>query len=92
MLITQNRSSCNTVRDVGKKISYTGNLLPNIWYQKLLRACDKSDTKATTILSELFFLHRYNGDTEFQLNFSYLTQKFNFDFLFKAKNLLMRYF
>ncbi len=46
-----------------------GNIVPHNWYHNLLRPCGKSDTTSIAILSELVFLHRYNGSTEFQLNF-----------------------
>ena len=55
-----------------------GNIVPHNWYHNLLRPCGKSDTTSIAILSELVFLHRYNGSTEFQLNFSYFARKFNF--------------
>ena len=78
MLIAQDNSACNNAESQTNKISITGNIVPSNWYHNLLRPCGKSDTTAIAILSELVFLHRYNGDTEFQLNFNYFKRKFNF--------------
>ena len=78
MLIAQDDSACNNAESQINKISITGNIVPSNWYHNLLRPCGKSDTTAIAILSELVFLHRYNGNTEFQLNFNYFKRKFNF--------------
>ncbi|WP_417905507.1 hypothetical protein [Candidatus Tisiphia endosymbiont of Micropterix aruncella] len=78
MFIAQNHSECNNARNEINKITLTGNIVPGIWYHKLLRSCGKSDTTTIAILSVLVFLHRYNGDTEFQLNFNYFKNKSNF--------------
>jgi DnaA N-terminal domain len=78
MLIAQDDSVCNNAESQTNKISITGNIVPSNWYHNLLRPCGKSDTTAIAILSELVFLHRYNGNTEFQLNFNYFKRKFNF--------------
>lgn len=78
MFIAQNHSECNNARNEINKITFTGNIVPGIWYHKLLRSCGKSDTTTIAILSVLVFLHRYNGDTEFQLNFNYFKNKSNF--------------
>jgi len=78
MIITQEDRACNKARSKTSKISVSGNIVPHNWYHNLLRPCGKSDTTAIAILSELVFLHRYNGSTEFQLNFGYFARKFNF--------------
>jgi hypothetical protein len=78
MLIAQDDSACNNAESQTNKISISGNIVPSNWYHRLLRPCGKSDTTAIAILSELVFLHRYNGNTEFQLNFNYFKRKFNF--------------
>lgn len=78
MLIAQDDSACNNAESQINKISISGNIVPSNWYHRLLRPCGKSDTTAIAILSELVFLHRYNGNTEFQLNFNYFKRKFNF--------------
>ena len=89
MFITQNQSACNNVGNNSIKLSCSGNLVPNVWYHKLLRPCGKSDTTAIAILSELVFLYRYNGDTEFHLNFKSLAEKFNFG-LSQVKDAIIR--
>lgn len=78
MFISQNHSTCKDVSGNPIKLPFYGNLVPNVWYHKLLRPCGRSDTTAIAILSELVFLHRYNGDTEFRFNFKSLAEKFNF--------------
>ena len=89
MLIAQDDSVCNKAESKLNKISITGNIIPSNWYHTLLRPCGKSDTTAIAILSELVFLHRYNGATEFQLNFSYFARKFNFG-LSQVKDAVVR--
>ena len=89
MLIAQDDSVCNKAGSKTSKISISGNIVPHNWYHTLLRPCGKSDTTAITILSELVFLHRYNGATEFQLNFSYFARKFNFG-LSQVKDAVVR--
>ena len=78
MIVTQEDRACNNAEPQTNKISISGNIVPSNWYHRLLRPCGKSDTTAIAILSELVFLHRYNGNTEFQLNFNYFKRKFNF--------------
>ena len=78
MFIAQDDSACNNAESQTNKISISGNIVPSNWYHRLLRPCGKSDTTGIAILSELVFLHRYNGNTEFQLNFNYFKRKFNF--------------
>ena len=80
MLIAQKEFACKGAREGITGISLSGNIVPHIWYHKLLRPCGKSDTTAITILSELMFLYRCNGNTEFQLGFNYFKEKFNFGF------------
>jgi hypothetical protein len=89
MLIAQDDSACNNAESQINKISITGNIVPSNWYHRLLRPCGKSDTTAIAILSELVFLHRYNGNTEFQLNFNYFKRKFNFG-VSQAKDAVIR--
>ncbi len=89
MFITQEDRACNNAEPQAGKISITGNIVPHNWYYSLLRPCGKSDTTAIAILSELVFLHRYNGATEFQLNFSYFARKFNFG-LSQVKDAVIR--
>ena len=67
----------------------SGNVVPNHWYHSLLRPCGKSDTTAIAILSELVFLHRYNNQSEFPLNYNYFKSKFNFGFN-QAKDAVIR--
>ena len=78
MIVTQEDRACNNAEPQTNKISISGNIVPSNWYHRLLRPCGKSDTTAIAILSELVFLHRYNGNTEFQLNFNYFKRKLNF--------------
>ncbi|MEA0971091.1 DnaA-like protein [Candidatus Megaera venefica] len=78
MFIAQDDSACNNAESQTNKISISGNIVPSHWYHRLLRPCGKSDTTGIAILSELVFLHRYNGNSEFQLNFNYFKRKFNF--------------
>ena len=79
MLITQNQFVCKNARDNYNRISYVGNLAPNIRYHKLLRPFGKSDITVVDILSEPLFLYRYNnGDTESRLNFKSSAAKYNF--------------
>jgi len=89
MIITQEDRACNKAGSKTSKISVSGNIVPHNWYHNLLRPCGKSDTTAIAILSELVFLHRYNGVTEFQLNFGYFARKFNFG-LSQAKDAVVR--
>ena len=89
MLIAQDDSVCNNAESQTNKISISGNIVPSNWYHRLLRPCGKSDTTAIAILSELVFLHRYNGNTEFQLNFNYFKRKFNFG-VSQAKDAVIR--
>ena len=89
MLIAQDDSVCNNAESQTNKISISGNIVPSNWYHNLLRPCGKSDTTAIAILSELVFLHRYNGNTEFQLNFNYFKRKFNFG-VSQAKDAVIR--
>ena len=89
MLIAQDDSACNNAESQTNKISITGNIVPSNWYHNLLRPCGKSDTTAIVIPSELVFLHRYNGNTEFQLNFNYFKRKFNFG-VSQAKDAVIR--
>jgi len=91
MNITKTHESCKTA---SKKLPNsfeisTGNIVPHNWYHDLTRPCGKSDTTAIAILSELVFLHRYNGATEFQLNFGYFARKFNFG-LSQVKDAVVR--
>lgn len=89
MNITQEDRACNKAGSKTSKISISGNIVPHNWYYNLLRPCGKSDTTAIAILSELVFLHRYNGATEFQLNFGYFARKFNFG-LSQVKDAVVR--
>ena len=89
MLIAQDDSVCNNAESQTNKISISGNIVPSNWYHRLLRPCGKSDTTAIAILSELVFLHRYNGNTEFHLNFNYFKRKFNFG-ISQAKDAVIR--
>ena len=89
MFIEQDDSACNNAESQNNKISISGNIVPSNWYHLLLRPCGKSDTTAIAILSELVFLHRYNGNTEFQLNFNYFKRKFNFG-VSQAKDAVIR--
>ena len=89
MFITQEERACNNAEPQASKISISGNIVPHNWYHNLLRPCGKSDTTAIAILSELVFLHRYNGATEFQLNFGYFARKFNFG-LSQVKDAVIR--
>ena len=80
MNITQKGSDCKS-QEVGRgELEFVGNLVPNIWYQLLLRPSGRSDTTAIAILAELVLLHRGNGHSEFQLNYRYFQEKFNFGF------------
>ena len=78
MNIQQNHSVCKSAGGELDNISLSGNIVPHNWYHQLTRAGGKADTVAIAILSELVFLHRYQGDREFQLKFSYFKHKFNF--------------
>jgi hypothetical protein len=89
MIVTQEDRACNNAEPQTNKISISGNIVPSNWYHRLLRPCGKSDTTAIAILSELVFLHRYNGNTEFQLNFNYFKRKFNFG-VSQAKDAVIR--
>jgi len=89
MFIAQDDSAYNNAESQTNKISISGNIVPSNWYHLLLRPCGKSDTTAIAILSELVFLHRYNGNTEFQLNFNYFKRKFNFG-ISQAKDAVIR--
>ncbi|MEA0970704.1 DNA-like protein [Candidatus Megaera venefica] len=89
MIVTQEDRACNNAEPQTNKISISGNIVPSNWYHRLLRPCGKSDTTAIAILSELVFLHRYNGNTEFQLNFNYFKRKFNFG-ISQAKDAVIR--
>ena len=89
MNITQEDRACNKAGSKTSKISISGNIVPHNWYHNLLRPCGKSDTTAIAILSELVFLPRYNGATEFQLNFGYFARKFNFG-LSQVKDAVVR--
>ncbi|MBP9778924.1 MAG: hypothetical protein KBD25_07070, partial [Rickettsiaceae bacterium] len=77
-MIVSNINKSNEKVNISAYSLEPGNIVPHNWYHTLLRPCGKSDTTAITILSELVFLHRYNGATEFQLNFAYFARKFNF--------------
>lgn len=89
MIVTQEDRASNNAEPQTNKISISGNIVPSNWYHRLLRPCGKSDTTAIAILSELVFLHRYNGNTEFQLNFNYFKRKFNFG-VSQAKDAVIR--
>ena len=89
MIVTQEDRACNNAESQTNKISISGNIVPSNWYHRLLRPCGKSDTTAIAILSELVFLHRYNGNAEFQLNFNYFKRKFNFG-VSQAKDAVIR--
>ena len=80
MNITQKGSDCKSQEVGNGELGFVGNLVPNIWYQLLLRPSGRSDTTAIAILAELVFLHRGNGHSEFQLNYHYFKNKFNFGF------------
>ncbi len=82
MLIAQNRCACNSARQVIINISQlTGNIVPSNGQHQLLRPCVKADTTAGFILSVLVFLYRHNGNSKFQLIFSYFKDKVNFEIL-----------
>ena len=68
MKITETTENHNNVSRFTELLD-AGNLVPTIWYHKLLRECGKSDCTAIAILSELVLLHRDQGSNEFQLNF-----------------------
>ena len=80
MNIAQKELDCNSQERGCGELGFAGNIVPHIWYKLLLRPSGRSDTTAITILSELWFLHRLNGDSEFQLNYHYFKEKFNFGF------------
>jgi hypothetical protein len=80
MNIAQKELDCNSQERCGGELGLAGNIVPHIWYKLLLRPSGRSDNTAITILSELWFLHRLNGDSEFQLNYHYFKEKFNFGF------------
>ena len=80
MNIAQKELDCNSQERGCGELGFAGNIVPNIWYKLLLRPSGRSDNTAITILSELWFLHRLNGDSEFQLNYRYFKEKFNFGF------------
>src|SRR5690349_143210 len=58
----------------------SGNLVPHVWYHKILRAGGKPDVIGITILSELLYLYRSEDKTEFQLGYDYFKYKFNCTF------------
>lgn len=97
MKITEHADNGNNLSEVTYNNNFSGfssfldsgNIVPTIWYHKLLRPCGKSDCSAISILSELVFLHRSSGNTEFQLNFKYFKNKFNFG-LSQAKAAIIR--
>lgn len=88
-MIVSNINKSNEKVNISAYSLEPGNIVPHNWYHTLLRPCGKSDTTAITILSELVFLHRYNGATEFQLNFAYFARKFNFG-LSQVKDAVIR--
>ena len=88
MRITETTDNDNNVSSFTGLLD-TGNLVPTIWYHKLLRECGKSDCTAIAILSELVLLHRDHGSNEFQLNFKYFKDKFNFG-LSQVKDAVIR--
>lgn len=88
-MIVSNINKSNEKVNISAYSLEPGNIVPHNWYHTLLRPCGKSDTTAITILSELLFLHRYNGATEFQLNFAYFARKFNFG-LSQVKDAVIR--
>jgi len=88
-MIVSNINKSNEKVNISAYSLEPGNIVPHNWYHTLLRPCGKSDTTAITILSELVFLHRYNGATEFQLNFSYFARKFDFG-LSQVKDAVIR--
>jgi len=88
-MIVSNINKSNEKVNISAYSLEPGNIVPHNWYHTLLRPCGKSDTTAITILSELVFLHRYNGATEFQLNFVYFARKFNFG-LSQVKDAVIR--
>jgi hypothetical protein len=88
MKITETTDNHNNVSRFTELLD-TGNLVPTIWYHKLLRECGKSDCTAIAILSELVLLHRDHGSKEFQLNFKYFKDKFNFG-LSQVKDAIIR--
>ncbi|MCC8371424.1 MAG: hypothetical protein LN568_01465 [Rickettsia endosymbiont of Pseudomimeciton antennatum] len=82
MLIAQNRCACNSARQVIINISQlTSNIVPSNGHHQLLHPCGKLDTTAGSILSVLIFLYRHNGNSKFQLIFSYFKDKVNFGIL-----------
>jgi len=88
-MVVSNINKSNEKVNISAYSLEPGNIVPHNWYHTLLRPCGKSDTTAITILSELVFLHRYNGATEFQLNFAYFARKFNFG-LSQVKDAVIR--
>lgn len=71
MFIAQNHSGCNSAWwEIINIPQLIGNIVPSYWYHQLLLPCGKSDTTVLAILSELLFFYCYNGNSEFQLNFS----------------------
>ena len=54
-----------------------GNISPRFWYHKILRAGRKADTIGIAILSELVFLYRRTGETEFDFGYQYFKRQLN---------------
>jgi hypothetical protein len=77
MLIAQDDSAFNNAESQTNTISISGNIILSNWYHRLLRTCNKPDTVAITILSELVSLFLL-ALPKFQLKFLYFKRKFNF--------------
>jgi hypothetical protein len=54
-----------------------GNISPRFWYHRILRAGRKADTIGIAILSELVFLYRRTGETEFDFGYQYFKRQLN---------------
>lgn len=80
MTIQQKYTLRNGVNNTLDEFLGAGNLIPHIWYHKILRAGGKPDTVGLTILSELVYFYRTseNGQREFQIGHAHFRNKFNF--------------
>lgn len=58
------------------------NIIPNIWYHKVLRNSIRPDNTAITILSELTRLYQNSNlrTRDFQITYSKFTTKFNYTY------------
>ena len=80
MTISKNPLFCNRGNNTTDLVLAQGNIIPYLWYHKILKSCGKPDATAIAVLSDLFdrYTKSKNSCLEFQISYAELCTKYNY--------------